>query len=104
LMSYRLKGHSVVDPARYRSKEDTDEAKSNDPVPAFRAKLIADGVLTQEDAEAIDQAAEDTVTAAVAFADESPDPAVDGLFDKGYASEVPNMPRRLPADPVVVLS
>ncbi len=104
VMSYRLKGHSVVDPARYRSKEDTDQAKSNDPVPAFRAKLIADGVMTQEDAEAIEQAAEDTVTAAVAFADESPDPAVDGLFDKGYADEVPNMPRRLPAEPVVVLS
>jgi pyruvate dehydrogenase E1 component alpha subunit len=104
LMSYRLKGHSVVDPARYRSKEDTDEAKSKDPVPAFRARLISDGILTAEEADTIDQQSDDIVTAAVAFADESPDPSVDTLFDKGYASKVPNMPRRLPVEPVVVAS
>src|SRR5690554_5872167 len=102
LMSYRLKGHSVVDPARYRSKEDTDEAKANDPVPAFRAKLIADGVLTEEEADAIDDDADKVVTEAVTFADESPDPSVDELFDGVYASEVANLPRRRSADPVVV--
>lgn len=104
LTSYRLKGHSVVDPARYRSKEDTDEAKSNDPVPAFRAKLIADGVLTEKDAGAIDDAADKVVTEAVAFADESPDPSIDELFDKVYSTPVANAPRRLPGEPVVVLS
>jgi pyruvate dehydrogenase E1 component alpha subunit len=102
LMSYRLKGHSVVDPARYRSKEDTDEAKSNDPVPEFRARLIADGVLTEDDADAIDEQADKTVTDAVAFADESPAPSVDELFDGVYATPVANAPRRLPAEPVVV--
>jgi pyruvate dehydrogenase E1 component alpha subunit len=104
LMSYRLKGHSVVDPARYRSKEDTDEAKSNDPVPAFRAKLIADGVITEDDADAIDDAADKTVSEAVAFADESPDPDVAQLFDGVYASQVANLPSRLPGQPVVVSS
>ena len=102
LMSYRLKGHSVVDPAKYRSKEDTDEAKSNDPVPEFRARLIADGVLTEAEADAIDERADQTVTDAVAFADESPDPSVDELFDGIYASPVTNAPRRLPGEPVVV--
>ena len=104
VMSYRLKGHSVVDPARYRSKDDTDEAKSNDPVPAFRAKLIADGVLTEADANAIDDRADKTVTEAVAFAEESPDPEIDTLFAGVYASPVANLPSRLPGQPVVVLS
>jgi len=104
LMSYRLKGHSVVDPARYRSKEDTDEAKRNDPVTAFRAKLVADGVLTEKDADAIDDGADKVVTEAVAFADESPDPSIDELFDKVYSTPVANAPRRLPGEPVVVLS
>lgn len=104
LMCYRLKGHSVVDPARYRSQDDTDEAKANDPVPAFRTKLIADGVLTDKDADAIDDHAEAVVTAAVEFADDSPDPGLDTLFDKVYSSPVANVSTRLPAEPAVVLS
>ncbi len=104
LMSYRLKGHSVVDPARYRSKEDTEEAKSNDPVPAFRAKLIADGVLSEEDANRIDDEADQVVTDAVTFADESPEPGMDELFNDVYASRVANAPAQLPGEPVVVLS
>jgi pyruvate dehydrogenase E1 component alpha subunit len=103
LMSYRLKGHSVVDPARYRSKEDTDEAKGNDPVPAFRAKLIAEGVLTEKDADAIDDRADTIVTEAVEFADTSPDPSVDELFDKVYSSPVANASTRLPGEPAVML-
>lgn len=104
LMSYRLKGHSVVDPARYRSKEDTDEAKSNDPVPAFRAQLIADGVLSEAEADAIDDEADKTVTEAVAFAEQSPDPGVDRLFAGVYASPVANMPTGLPGQPLVAAS
>lgn len=104
LMSYRLKGHSVVDPARYRSKEDTAEAKSNDPVPAFRAKLIADGALTEKAADKIDDANDKIVTDAVAFADESPEPQLDELFNDVYASRVANSPTQLPGEPVVVLS
>src|SRR5690606_20386407 len=53
VVSYRLRGHSVVDPARYRSKEETDELKKHDPLPAYRAQLIADGVLDQEQADRI---------------------------------------------------
>jgi len=104
LMSYRLKGHSVVDPARYRSKEDTDEAKHNDPVPAFRAKLIADGVLTEKDAAAIDDDADRIVTEAVEFANDSPDPSVGSLFDTVYSTPVANASTRLPAEPAVVHS
>jgi pyruvate dehydrogenase E1 component alpha subunit len=70
-------------------------------VPEFRARLIADGVLTEADADAIDEQADKTVTEAVAFADDSPDPSVDELFDGVYASAVANMPRRLPAEPVM---
>lgn len=104
LMCFRLKGHSVVDPARYRSKEDTDEAKHNDPVPAFRAKLIADGVLTEKDAVAIDDDADRIVTEAVEFANDSPDPAVGSLFDTVYSTPVANASTRLPAEPAVVHS
>jgi pyruvate dehydrogenase E1 component alpha subunit len=103
-MSFRLKGHSVVDPARYRSAADTAHAQSADPVPAFRARLIAAGVFDEAEAEKIDAAADKRVDEAVAFADASPDPAVDQLFDYVYASEVPNEPSAFPGERVVALS
>ncbi|MEO8528299.1 MAG: pyruvate dehydrogenase (acetyl-transferring) E1 component subunit alpha [Pseudolysinimonas sp.] len=103
-MSFRLKGHSVVDPARYRSAADSAEAQKADPVPAFRAHLISAGVLTETGAEKIDAAAEARVDVAVAFADSSPNPTVDQLFAYVYATEVPNAPSAFPGDRVVALS
>ncbi len=102
LVSYRLKGHSVVDPARYRSSEETEEAKQNDPVPAFRARLIDQGVLDEAEAEKIHDAVTKTVDEAVAFADESPDPSPDELFEYAYATDVPNAPHSFPGEPLAV--
>jgi pyruvate dehydrogenase E1 component alpha subunit len=91
-----------VDPARYRSKEDNEEAREADPVPAFRARLVAAGVFDEAGAQAVDDAAEQTVTDAVVFADGSPDPSPDQLFAHVYATPVANAPRALPGEPVVV--
>jgi pyruvate dehydrogenase E1 component alpha subunit len=99
--SFRLRGHSVVDPARYRSKEDTAEAQENDPVAAFRRRLIADGVLTEAQAGSIHTAAEQKVTAAVAFAESSDDPKTDELFDFVYATPVANASSAFPGEPVM---
>jgi pyruvate dehydrogenase E1 component alpha subunit len=99
--SFRLRGHSVVDPARYRSKADTAEAQSNDPIPAFRNRLIAGKVFTEAEAEEIHGAADKTVTDAVNFADASPTPTVDHLFDYVYATPVANAPSALPGEPVM---
>lgn len=102
-MSYRLRGHSVVDPARYRSDADTQEARRMDPVPAFRAKLITAGILDAAEATAIDEQADEQVTAAVTFADGSPDPIADELFDDAYATSVANAPQAFPGDPVIAV-
>lgn len=103
-MSFRLKGHSVVDPAKYRSKEDTEKAQENDPVPAFRNRLMKDGVLDEASADAIHETADKIVSDAVVFADESPDPKVSELFDFAYATPVANAPSAYPGDPVMVAS
>jgi pyruvate dehydrogenase E1 component alpha subunit len=103
-VSYRLRGHSVVDPARYRSKEETERLRSLDPVPAFRARLLEAGVLDPEHAARIDEDADAQVTRAVAFADESPDPTPDQLFAHAYATPVPNAPHALPGDPVMAVA
>lgn len=102
VMSYRLRGHSVVDPARYRSQEDNDQAQASDPVPTFRARLLAASILSDEQADLIESDADERVAAAVSFADASPDPTPDQLFDYAYASPVTNAPHGLPGDPVAV--
>jgi pyruvate dehydrogenase E1 component alpha subunit len=100
-VSWRLKGHSVVDPARYRSREETERLRTLDPVPAFRANLLDLGVLDEAQAQTIDQDVEAEIERAVAFADHSPDPTPDQLFDNAYAQAVANAPHQLPGDPVM---
>ena len=60
-VSYRLRGHSVVDPARYRTAEDTERLRREDPLPAFRSHLVAAGVLDDEAAAQIDAEADKAV-------------------------------------------
>lgn len=100
-VSHRLRGHSVVDPAKYRSKEEVERLLALDPVRAVRARLISDQILDEEAARRIEEEAQAQVDAAVAFADGSPDPNPADLFEHAYATAVPNTPHRLPANPVV---
>lgn len=95
-MTGRMKGHSVVDPARYRSPEEAAAAKAADPVAAFGSRLVDLGVLTADDIAEVDREVTAEVAAAAAFADASPQPEVSTLFDYTYATAVPNESRRLP--------
>jgi pyruvate dehydrogenase E1 component alpha subunit len=99
-VSYRLRGHSVVDPAKYRTAEDTEQLRRGDPLPAFRARLVTAGVLDDASAVEIDSEADKAVTAAVDFADASPVPDVGTLFDYVYATPVASTYQGLPGDPV----
>lgn len=103
VMSYRLRGHSVVDPARYRSASDLQIAQSADPLPLMRRRLLAAGMMDEAQAQEIEAEADKKVAAAVAFADSSPDPTPEQLFDYAYASPVANASHALPGDPVVVI-
>ena len=98
--SLRLKGHSVVDPARYRSAEEKDALKAADPLARLALELEEAGILSAEDRDKLDAEAKAEVDDAAAFADESPHPDVSTLFDYTYATPVPGESRRLPADPV----
>src|SRR5260370_35297585 len=86
-ISYRFRGHSVVDPDRYRDPAEVQEGRGNDPIAAFAARLMAAGLLDEDKAREIDEQARKDVDAAVQFADESNNPSVDGLFDFIYASD-----------------
>ncbi|WP_348789308.1 pyruvate dehydrogenase (acetyl-transferring) E1 component subunit alpha [Leifsonia sp. NPDC080035] len=94
----RMKGHSVVDPARYRTPEESEAARAADPVAAFADRLRELGALTDEQVGGIESEVAAEVAAAAAFADASPQPEVSTLFDYTYATAVPNDSRRLPGE------
>ena len=71
-VSFRFRGHSVVDPDRYRDKEEVQKGRSNDPVAAFSARLMHAGLLDENGAHEIEERIQQEVDAAVAFAEESP--------------------------------
>jgi pyruvate dehydrogenase E1 component alpha subunit len=100
-VSWRLRGHSVVDPASYRTKAEVQRLHDLDPLTAFRKQLLESGVLDAAQADAIDSDVETEVNAAIEFADNSPFPSPDGLFAHAYATPVVNAPHELPGDPLV---
>jgi pyruvate dehydrogenase E1 component alpha subunit len=83
-VTYRFRGHSIADPEDYRSKEEVDEWKRRDPIMQFANKLIGGGAITGQDAEQLDRLALQQVDDAVRFADESPHPELDSLYDDIY--------------------
>jgi pyruvate dehydrogenase E1 component alpha subunit len=100
IVTERLKGHSVVDPARYRSAEEVERLKGEDPVQLFGAKLLADGIFDEAGLARVETEVAAVVTDAAAYADKSPHPEVSTLFDYTYATPVPNDSRRLPGQPL----
>ena len=73
-MTYRYRGHSMADPEEYRTKEEVEEWRLRDPIASFSRRLADEGVLKQEEVEALDKEAIEAVDAAVKFADDSPVP------------------------------
>lgn len=96
----RLRGHSVVDPAKYRSPEEVERLKHEDPVQHFGARLLASGVLDEGGVAAIEADVKALVDEAAEFAANSPQPEVSTLFDYTYATPVANDSRRLPGQPL----
>nr|WP_255525163.1 pyruvate dehydrogenase (acetyl-transferring) E1 component subunit alpha [Corallococcus soli] len=79
--TYRFRGHSMADPANYRSKQEVEDERRNDPIPKLREYALKQGLgLSDADFESIEEEEKRTVDAAVKFADESPEPSVDELW------------------------
>ena len=84
-VTYRFFGHHVGDPLNYRDPAEVDTWRARDPVERFQRELIGHGVLTGEQAEALQADVVREIEAAVAFARSSPEPEVDTLMEDIYA-------------------
>ncbi len=83
-VTYRFRGHSMADPEEYRTKEQVAEWRRRDPIVSFGKRLAEEKVISEEQQRELDEAAVVTVDEAVRFADESPLPELDSLYDDLY--------------------
>ncbi len=84
-VTYRWRGHSKSDANRYRTREEIESWKQKCPIKRFRARLVKEEVLTEEDADQIEQEAYAAIDAAVAFAEASPEPTLETIEEGVYA-------------------
>lgn len=89
MKTYRYKGHSISDPQKYRSKEEVDEYKGQDPIHKVTVTILENKLATQQELDAIDQRIAGVVEKSVQFAEESPWPddsevLKDVYMDKNY--------------------
>jgi pyruvate dehydrogenase E1 component alpha subunit len=82
--TYRYKGHSMSDPAKYRTKEEVEEYRHRDTIEAVRHTILTHNMATEDELAAIDERIKAQVQESVDFAENSPYPTADELFKDVY--------------------
>ena len=82
--TYRYKGHSMSDPAKYRTKEELEDYRHRDAIEGVRHTILTNNMATEADLEAIDEAIKAKVAESVEFAESSPYPTPDELYKDVY--------------------
>jgi dihydrolipoamide dehydrogenase len=91
-LCYRFRGHSVVDPDKYRSAEDKEKWRKADPIVAFEHELEKAGLADEEYFKNLRQEIDAEIRNVIEFADNSPDPNVADLYKYTYAGQWDNRP------------
>lgn len=84
IITYRFEGHSMGDPLRYRTKDEVAKWREDDPIGVLERYMLDKKIVQKEDLEDIDQEVEKVVEDAIDFAEKSPFPSLDTLFDHIY--------------------
>jgi len=84
--TYRYRGHSMSDPASYRTKEELEKYRLDDPITRLRAQLTREGKLTNERFDKMDKQAKEEVMASVKFAEKSAELPIEDLSKYTYAA------------------
>lgn len=84
IKTYRYKGHSMSDPAKYRTREELDSYKQQDPIILLKADMVKAGVLKDEEFESLDDQLKKIVDDAVQFAEASEEPALHTMYEDIY--------------------
>jgi pyruvate dehydrogenase E1 component alpha subunit len=84
MITYRYEGHSMGDPLRYRTKDEVEKWREDDPIGVLERHLLSEEKAERQELEAIDEAVEQEVEEAVQFAEKSPLPSPEELFNNIY--------------------
>ena len=84
MKTYRYRGHSVSDPQKYRSKDEVEDYKNQDPITKVHSTILENKFATIEELNAIDEKISSIVEASVKFAEESPWPDDSELLKDVY--------------------
>ncbi len=83
--TYRYKGHSMSDPAKYRTKEELESFKEQDPIVVLRSSMRDAELISDEEFKKMDERVKAQVEEAVEFAEKSPEPPVETMYEDVYA-------------------
>ena len=86
-LTYRFKGHSVVDPDKYRDEKEKEKWRKSDPISYFEHQLVTHKVAGEDDFKKAREEIETEVEEIIKFADESPNPDLDELYRYVYSGE-----------------
>lgn len=84
MKTYRYRGHSMSDPAKYRTKEEVEDYKNQDPIEKVRTTILEKKYATEADLETIEEKVKGLVEESVQFAEESPYPEPHELYEDVY--------------------
>jgi pyruvate dehydrogenase E1 component alpha subunit len=87
MKTYRFKGHSMSDPAKYRTKDEEAEFKGQDPIEHCKKVLLENNFATEEELKSIQDNIKATVADCVDFAEKSPWPEDSELYKDIYVQE-----------------
>jgi pyruvate dehydrogenase E1 component alpha subunit len=88
IRTYRYRGHSMSDPASYRTKDELEKFRLDDPITRLRAQLTREEKLTNEQFDRMDKRAKETALASVKFAEKSAEPPLEDLYNYTYVNSV----------------
>ena len=88
MLTYRYRGHSMSDPAKYRSKEEVEEYKNNDdPILNARKRILELKYASEEDLKEIDVKIKNIIKETVEFCENSPEPDASELYTDVYSDK-----------------
>ena len=85
--TYRFKGHSMSDPAKYRSKEELESYKDRDPIEQVKKMILSKKILSKHDIDIIDKKIKDQIKNSVEFSEKSPYPGKEDVYTDIYVQK-----------------
>jgi pyruvate dehydrogenase E1 component alpha subunit len=81
MKTYRYRGHSMSDPAKYRTREEVQQMREkHDPIDTFGARLVRNGIIREDDLKTFDREVRQTINRAAEFSTDSPEPPPEELY------------------------